>query len=158
MKKHKSLILQIVLFSFSFQSLLPAFSLDPNTLPSGYSSVNGNVQFNQTPNTLNVSTASNNAIAEYNNFSIGKDSSVNFSLPSSNSAILNRVTGNTTSQIFGSLSSNGRVFLINPNGIIFGSSSIVNVNSLMASTLNLSNQNFLAENYAFKSEGKMNSI
>ena len=64
-----------------------------NALPTGYQSVAGNIEFNQTANTLNVSTGANNSIANYQSFNVGQNATVNFNLPSSQSAILNRVTG-----------------------------------------------------------------
>ena len=65
------------------------------------------------------------------------------------SAVLNRVVGQDPSSILGALQSNGRVFLINPNGILFGQNSIVDVAGLVASTLNLSNADFLAGRLRF---------
>ena len=70
--------------------------------------------------------------------------------PKSISAVLNRVgAGQSASSILGSLQSNGRVFLINPNGIVFGAGSQVNVAGLVASTLNLSDADFLAGRMRF---------
>ena len=67
-------------------------------------------------------------------FNVGQNATVNFNLPSSQSAILNRVTGGIGSEIFGSINSNGKVFLVNPSGILFGSTAQVNVGSLITST------------------------
>jgi large exoprotein involved in heme utilization and adhesion len=60
------------------------------------------------------------------------------------SAVLNRVVGGDPSSILGTLQSNGRVFLINPNGIMFGAGAQINVAGLVASTLNLSDADFLS--------------
>ena len=70
-----------------------------------------------------------------------------FAQPNANSAVLNRVAGTGgMSQISGNLTANGQVFLINPNGILFGNGARVNVNTLVASSLditdNLFNQGF----------------
>lgn len=128
-------------------SLLPftqqAFAQAPvNTLPSGYQVVSGSVNFQKQPNTLNVTSLSNKAIVNYDSFSVGRNEVVNFHLPNSASAILNRVTGSQASEIYGHINSNGKVFLINPNGILFGPSAQVNVSSLIASTLSMSDQDF----------------
>ena len=63
--------------------------------------------------------------------------------------MLNRVVGQNPSSILGALQSNGRVFLINPNGIVFGAGSQINVGGLVASTMNLSNEDFLAGRMRF---------
>ena len=141
-----------LIFSFIFCSLILAEPL-VNTLPTGYQSVSGNIEFNQTANTLNVSTGANNSIANYQSFNVGQNATVNFNLPSSQSAILNRVTGGIGSEIFGSINSNGKVFLVNPSGILFGSTAQVNVGSLVTSTLNINNQDFLNKNYNFTQNG-----
>ena len=142
--------LSLVLVSnASFVQAEPAI----NALPTGYQSVAGNIEFNQTANTLNVSTGANNSIANYQSFNVGQNATVNFNLPSSQSAILNRVTGGIGSEIFGSINSNGKVFLVNPSGILFGSTAQVNVGSLVTSTLNINNQDFLNKNYNFTQSG-----
>lgn len=124
-------------------------------LPTGYESVSWNVQFSQPDaNTLNVTTAAQRSIAQYQTFNVGQNQAVNFNLPNSSSAILNRVVGGNPSQILGSLRSNGQVFLVNPSGIIFGTSAQVQVGALFASTLDISNADFLNGNMVFsKSPG-----
>ena len=69
---------------------------------------------------------------------------VRFAQPGASSIVLNRVVGQDPSQIFGSLSSNGQVFLLNPNGILFGAGAQVSVGGRVASTLNMSDQDFMA--------------
>jgi haemagglutination activity domain len=64
-------------------------------------------------------------------------------------AVLNRVTSTEASLIRGALQSNGRVFLINPNGIIFGMGASVDVAGLVASSLNMSDGDFLAGRMRF---------
>jgi|GEM_PF-2299493 len=126
-----------------------AFALDPGALPTGYTSISGNVQFNQTPGILNVSTGATKSIVNYDTFNIGSNARVNFNLPTSGSSILNRVVGGNTSEIYGTMSSNGRVFLVNPAGIFFGNGANVTVNGIVASTLGISDQKFLAGQYEF---------
>jgi filamentous hemagglutinin family protein len=62
---------------------------------------------------------------------------------------LYRVLGNSASEIMGKLNSNGSLFLINQNGILFGPNSQVNVGNIVASTLNISNDDFLSGRYHF---------
>ncbi|MBY0403225.1 MAG: filamentous hemagglutinin N-terminal domain-containing protein [Cyanobacteria bacterium] len=118
-------------------------------LPQGGQSVSGDVTFNQNGNTLNVNTNANRSIANYDSFNVARGETVNFNLPGSSAAILNRVIGGNPSQIFGAINSNGQVFLVNPSGVLFGSTAQVNVGSLFATTLNISNQNFLNGNMVF---------
>jgi filamentous hemagglutinin family protein len=97
---------------------------------------------------LNI-TNSHNAIINWGSFSIGVNELTRFIQPSALSAVLNRVVGSDPSAILGSLQSNGRVFLINPNGIMFGSGAQINVAGLVASTLNISNDDFLNNRMRF---------
>src|SRR4026207_1268943 len=74
------------------------------------------------------------------------------------SSVLNRVVGQDPSAILGTLSSNGRVFLINPNGILFGQGSRVDVGGPGASTLNITDPDFLAGRLSFQAGAVANSI
>ena len=104
--------------------------------------VSGSASFAAAGNILNI-TNSPNAIINWGSFSIGVNELTRFLQQSASSAVLNRVIGQDPSTILGTLQSNGRVFLLNPNGIVFGAGSQVDVAGLVASTLNLSNQDFL---------------
>ena len=110
--------------------------------------VNGAAQFTTTGNLLNIANTPN-AIINWGSFSIGANEITRFVQQSASSAVLNRVVGQNPSSILGALQSNGRVFLINPNGIVFGAGSQINVGGLVASTMNLSNEDFLAGRMRF---------
>ncbi len=86
---------------------------------------------------LTVNQASSNAVLNWQSFNISADGTVKFVQPSTTAVALNNIFQSSPSQIFGALSANGRVFLINQNGIIFGPTAQVNVGSLIASTLAL---------------------
>jgi filamentous hemagglutinin family protein len=90
---------------------------------------------------------------DWTSFNIGSGEKVIFVQPGSNSIALNRVTGTDASAIYGTLRSNGKVYLINPNGILFSSTAQVNVAGIVASTLNISDSDFLAGNYTFSGSG-----
>ncbi|MBX3166668.1 MAG: filamentous hemagglutinin N-terminal domain-containing protein [Candidatus Eremiobacteraeota bacterium] len=125
-------------------------------LPTDGQVTNGQVNIGNPVNgQMTIQQLSDRAIINWNGFSINANEALRFIQPSQLSAILNRVTGQDPSVILGSLQANGRVFLINPNGILFGAGSQVNVGSLMASTLDITDQNFLAGRYKFDQvEGK----
>ena len=99
--------------------------------------------------TLNIFQQSNRAIVNWQGFSIAANETVNFIQPSTSSVTLNRVLGNDPSAIFGRLNANGTVMLVNPNGIIFGAGSRVDVGGLVASTANIRDNEFMAGLYAF---------
>jgi len=116
--------------------------------PTGPAVANGQVTFHQQGNLLQI-TNSPNAIINWQSFSIGANEITRFLQQSASSAVLNRVITQNPSSILGALQSNGRVFLINPNGILFGAGAQVDVAGLVASTLNLSNADFLAGKLKF---------
>uniref|UniRef100_A6VZU3 Filamentous haemagglutinin family outer membrane protein n=2 Tax=Gammaproteobacteria TaxID=1236 RepID=A6VZU3_MARMS len=100
--------------------------------------------------TLNITQNTNKIAIDWQSFSVGKDSVVNFIQPSSSSVALNRVTGSDVSSIQGAINANGQVFLINPNGVLFDTTAQVNVGGLIASTRDLTNENFSADNFIFE--------
>ena len=88
-------------------------------------------------------------IINWQTFNIGSKESVTFQQPDFNSVALNRVIGVDPSIIAGRLSANGQVFLTNPSGVIFRNGSKVDVHGLLATTLNISNGDFLKGNFQF---------
>ena len=117
--------------------------------PTGSTVAHGTAQFARPDaNTLDV-TASSNAIINWQGFSVGVGETTRFIQPTASSAVLNRVTGSDASTILGELLSNGRVFLVNPNGIVFGEDAVVDTAGLVASTLGIDDADFLAGRYEF---------
>ncbi len=124
------------------------------SLPTGGTVAAGDVAISQPSGTqLNITQGSNAAIVNWNGFSIGSGSTVNINQPGAQSVILNRVTGNTTSQIHGQLNANGQVHLVNPNGIFIGPNGHVNTGGFVASTLNISDDDFLNGRYHYNGNG-----
>lgn len=118
--------------------------------PTGGQVVSGTVSINSPgAGQMNIKQGSSNAIVNWNTFSIGANEAVTVVQPSASAALLNRVMGNDPSVIAGRLQANGKVFLVNPAGVIFAPGSSVNVGSLIATTLNIANADFLAGNYRF---------
>src|SRR5262249_15360160 len=111
--------------------------------PVGPQVVNGQVAISQQGTTLNISN-SPGAIINWQGFSIAGGETTRFIQQSSGSSVLNRVIGPDPSVLLGTLTSNGRVFLINPSGILVGEGARIDVAGLVASTLNLNNQDFLS--------------
>ena len=118
-------------------------------LPAGGTVASGTATVTTAGKTTNVNQNSDKAIINWKSFNIATGETVNFKQPSAASVALNRIGDMNASTIYGALNANGRVFLINPNGILFGPGSQVNVGGLIASTLNLSDTDFLAGKYNF---------
>uniref|UniRef100_UPI00263587E8 beta strand repeat-containing protein n=1 Tax=Janthinobacterium sp. TaxID=1871054 RepID=UPI00263587E8 len=105
--------------------------------------VHGQATFNQQGNLFTI-TNTPNTIINWQSFSVNPGEITRFLQQNAGSSVLNRITGQDPSKILGSLQSNGKVFLINPNGVLFGRDARVDVAGLVASSLALSNQDFLA--------------
>jgi filamentous hemagglutinin family protein len=123
-----------------FPSMLYALPSDP-TVQAGSAAIN-----QPSPDTLVIQQSTDKAIIDWRTFGIGANEQVEFQLPSSSGVTLNRVTGSERSDIFGSLTSNGNLMLINPNGILFGAGSRIDVHGLVATTSHITNENFMAGN------------
>lgn len=132
--------LYIAIFLSTLIAATPLFG----GLPSGGSFVSGSGEMATSGMELTVTQDVDRAIIDWTSFSIGDGFSTQFVQPSSTSAVLNRVTGGSASELHGSLSANGQVFLINPNGILVGASGVVDTASFVASTLDVTNAGFLA--------------
>src|SRR6478736_4864851 len=102
---------------------------------------------------VNQSTSS--AIINWNTFNIRANESVRFNQPGASSVALNRVVGGLgPSEIMGSLTANGRVFIINRDGILFGPGSVVNTAGFLATTNDIKNADFMAGRYNFNIPGR----
>ena len=118
--------------------------------------VNGAATFNQAGNVLTV-TNSNGAIINWQKFSIQSGETTHFAQTSASSTVLNRVLSDPTA-IYGTLSSNGRVWLVNPAGIMVGPGGRVDVAGFVASTLNIRNEDFLAGRNVFINDGNAGNV
>ncbi len=113
--------------------------------PAGGTVVGGQATITQTgPNTLQIQQLTPRAAINWNSFNIGAGETTIIQQPNSSSVSLDRVIGSDPSSIAGQLKSNGQVILINPNGIVFTQGSEVDVNSLIATTANVRNADFMA--------------
>ena len=119
--------------------------------------VAGQATFNQQGNVFSI-TNTPGAIINWQSFNIGAGEVTRFIQQNADSAVLNRVLGQDPTKILGALQSNGKVFLINPNGILFGQGARVDVNGLVASTLNISDADFQAGRKRFQAGAVAGSV
>lgn len=97
--------------------------------------------------------ADDKAVIHWDKFSIAAGEVAQFIQPSSQAAVLNKVVGNEASHLLGSLQANGKVYLINPQGIIIGKDAQINTAAFIASSLDLMEEDFLAgKDLCFKGE------
>ncbi len=113
-------------------------------LPTGGNIVAGSGSISQTGADMTINQTTAKMAVNWQSFSIGQGNSVTFQQPDASSVALNRVLGSDVSVIQGALRANGQVFLINPNGVLFTPTAQVNVGGLVASTLNITTDNFMA--------------
>lgn len=112
--------------------------------PQGGNVVAGSATINTTGKTTTINTQTARTIIEFDSFNITNSQAVIINQPGSNSAILNRVTNGSPTAIQGQLSSNGQVFIVNPAGVSFSSTAVVNVGRLVAAGANMADADFLA--------------
>jgi filamentous hemagglutinin family protein len=106
-----------------------------------------------TTTTINQSTQ--NLSLDWKSFNVGIRETVNFVQPSATALAVNKIFDTNGSQILGNLNANGQVFLINPNGVIFGAGAQVNVGGLVASTLDISSSTGSSASFAGNSTGSV---
>lgn len=104
---------------------------------------------NKTTYTTTNGAGTNHSVINWQSFSVPGGTITHFQQPSTTSTSINRVTGNNVSEIFGTLSSNGRLVLVNPAGIAVGAGAVVDTAGFTASTLRMSDSDALAGRLAF---------
>ncbi|MEM6491440.1 MAG: filamentous hemagglutinin N-terminal domain-containing protein, partial [Pseudomonadota bacterium] len=122
-----------------------AFATDGGTF------VGGSGTISQSGNRTDIHQSTSSGIINWRSFSIGAGEIVEFHHNSASDVTLNRVTGQDPSQIFGQLRANGRVVLVNPNGVFFRPGSRVDVSGLVATTSDIDNADFMAGRLVFDS-------
>jgi filamentous hemagglutinin family protein len=130
-----------------------ANEISNNALPTDPNITHGTAVISQGANQLTIDQQTDKLITNWSGFNIGADAKVKFNQPSSSSSALNHVNSADPSYIYGSLEANGKVILINPNGVIFAKGSRVDVGAIVASSLKLSDENFLKDNFVFEKDG-----
>ncbi|HEX2667125.1 MAG TPA: filamentous hemagglutinin N-terminal domain-containing protein [Gammaproteobacteria bacterium] len=119
--------------------------------PTGGQVVAGSATIN-TPsaNGMVVNQGSQRAVINWQQFNVGSGQYVQFVQPNSSAVVLNRVVGNNPSSIFGDILANGQVFLVNTNGIYFAPGASLDVQGLVASTLDIKDGDFMQGRYVFQ--------
>ncbi|MTW05151.1 MBG domain-containing protein, partial [Pseudoduganella ginsengisoli] len=130
----------------------------PTQLPTGAQVAAGQAAVSSQGAHMDVQQGSSRAVIDWQTFNVGRGASVAFRQPDAASVMLNRVLDSQPSQIFGSITANGQVFLTNPNGIYFAPGASVDVGGLVATTHGISNDDFMAGRYRFTRGGSQGSV
>ena len=130
----------------------------PTQLPTGEQVVGGAATISRQQATMTINQSTSRAAIDWHTFDIGSQAHVNIRQPSTDSVLFNRIQGNNPSQIFGGLTANGQVYLSNPSGFYFAPSASVNVGGLVATTHQLSLDEFMAGRDRFSRNGSTGGI
>jgi filamentous hemagglutinin family protein len=95
-----------------------------------------------------VDQTSEDVVVDWSSFNIGTGQMTQFVQPNAQAIAVNRIGGSAPSQIMGNLDANGRIVLINDNGMVFGKGSQVNVGSLAATSAGGADSDVLAGKFA----------
>ena len=150
MKNMKAVIRPVSLaVALSFVS--GAWAIGNGSIVSG----TGNIVKENNGVTVNQNT--DKMVINWDNMNVGKNETLNFNQLGANSAVLNKISSIDPTLIQGALNANGRVFIVNPNGVLIGNGAAINVGSLVASSLDMNNDDFNREQFHFsgKSQGKV---
>jgi trimeric autotransporter adhesin len=143
------LVLSLLAVSLGMTGLAHA-----GTSPMGGQIVSGAGQVQQVGNVTTIKQDSSTLMLNWQSFDVGANQTVDFLQPGSGSIAVNRIFSNTPSEIDGHLNANGQVWLINPNGVLFGQGSQVNVGGLVASTLDVDDSTLGTGTLSFSGSGK----
>ena len=127
-----------------------------SSLPSGENIISGDISVSSSQNSMTITQSSEQSIIEWTSFDIGAQNTVTFNQPSVNASALNRVVSGNPTTLAGALNANGKVFVVNENGVYFTSTATINAHSFAASTLALSNDDFLNNRFLFKADNVNN--
>jgi len=126
--------------------------------PTGGTVAQGSAAITQSGTTTTITQASQNTVINWTGFNTASNEAVNFVQPNSSAIALNRINSGSPTTFAGSLSANGQVWILNPNGILFANGSTVNVAGLLVTTHNITDANFMGGNYQFTlAPGYLNS-
>jgi filamentous hemagglutinin family protein len=116
-----------------------------DALPSGEAIANGTATFDRSvANQLTINQSSNKLITNWNSFDVGSNGKVIFNQPDATAAALNRVSSGSATEIFGQVTANGQLVIVNPSGITFGAGSQVSAAAITASVMDANDAGFNA--------------
>ena len=153
MKHFKNIFLYIVSFSiliYPFFTTIPA-----EALPHIGNIVYGTGTISTSPGRMTIKQTSSNLKINWGSFNIGSGQKVTFVQPSSSAIAINTVTSANPSYIYGALSANGIVFLVNPYGITIGPGGMVNTGGFLAAAENMSQKG--SGSYVFSGTGAVSN-
>ncbi|SIS42602.1 YDG domain-containing protein [Neptunomonas antarctica] len=128
-------------------------------LPTGEHIVAGQIAVsNPAANQMQIDQTSSKAVINWQGFSINSNQAVNINQPNAQAALLNRVVGGDASVIAGQLTANGQVYLVNPNGVLFGAGAQVDVGALTATTHTITDADFIDGNNHFSQNGATGTV
>ncbi|MDE1884134.1 MAG: filamentous hemagglutinin N-terminal domain-containing protein, partial [Rhodospirillales bacterium] len=123
---------------------LRAQNISADTTPQGGTVVGGAASIAQAPGSTVITQSSSRAAINWQSYNVGADAHVTYVQPSANSITLNRVVTPSPSIIAGHISANGQIVLINQSGVVFTKGAEVTAQSVIVSTSNISNADFMA--------------
>ena len=107
--------------------------------------------------TTTIDQSSNRLVIDWQSFNVGSNERVEFNQPGTDAIALNRITNGAPSTIAGQISANGRIFLINRDGVVFTSSANIDINSLLVTATDIADANFMADNFVFDQHGALDA-
>jgi filamentous hemagglutinin family protein len=122
-----------------------AISSAANAGPTGGTVKAGTASIAQSGTSTTITQTSNRAVIDWRSFNTAPTESVTFVQPGAQAAVLNRVTGSQASTLAGSLTANGQVYLVNPNGVFISNGATINAGSLFVTTANIANAEFMTD-------------
>ena len=146
--------LNLIFFITVFSCLLFAEEISISSLPTNGKLISGSAEIKSNLGKMEITQNSEKTIIGWDTFNVGSKAHVNFSQPSSKSVSLNKVSSADPSRIYGQLTSNGQVFLQSPGGVIFGKDAKVDVGGLVASTMNMNNEDLNSQSIKFSANTK----
>jgi len=152
-RRRAGLVANALVTTVTLGALMPGAIPAARSAPTGGRVVSGTGTIVQKGATTDIDQASQDLSIDWLSFNVAPQETVNFLQPSASAIAVNRIAGNNGSQILGHLDANGQVYLIDPNGIVFGKGAVVNVGGLVASTLDLNDPNFVGSAQSFSGAG-----